>query len=142
VILWQRQEGVGVAAENVAGLAPGLHGFHVHSGSCASLGPLRTPLAGMWVPDDVISPDEGVGLNHGYEDLAEAIELAWLQDGNHYLDIHTEGAGGVVVSCVDIPAAAPVDGTATAQQTPFIRVAVNEVAGSGVSGDLVLLDGR
>jgi hypothetical protein len=46
--------------------------------------------------------DEGV---FAFESIAEAIEFATLQDGNHHVDLQAPSEGLAIVACADIPEA-------------------------------------
>jgi hypothetical protein len=65
-----------------------------------------------------------------------------LEDGNHYLDIHAEAAGGPVVSCADVPGGISAGETAVVQRTDSVRLQMHEQGGSGVTGDLLLWESR
>jgi DNA-binding CsgD family transcriptional regulator len=127
VILWTQKDGVGVGATTNA--APGWHASHIHSGACAAPGPAERFLGGFYG-----QPGTGAGM------LSQAVgtELATLQDGNHYVDVHEEATGGAIVNCVDIPAAAPAAGATPTHRTDLIELSMHERHGSGVMGDVVL----
>jgi hypothetical protein len=103
LVLWERFSGVGLAVGNA--LTNEIHlGFRIHSGACAGQDPTETLFEGiLWA-------NEG-----GWA----STELAALQDGNHYIDIHAGvmvdefqplqsveiPADSVVIACADIPEA-------------------------------------
>jgi len=126
VVLWTRQDGVGVAAMTNA---PGWHASHIHLGSCAAPGPIEALLAVR---------DPSMPSEHRLDRLVGGTGPSTLRDGNHHIDVHEEATGGAVVSCVDTPAGTPADGTAPPQKDYFVQLRLHEQSGSGVTGDVIL----
>jgi len=127
VTLWGRHDGVGIAA--VTNGAPGWHAFHIHSGTCATPGPIEALIANL---DG--EPTEEAGM----EGLVQATELATLQDGNHYLDVHAEAIAGATLSCGDIPAGTPADGTTPTRKTHLVQFRMYQKGGLSAVADVVL----
>jgi hypothetical protein len=127
LLLWESRrccpidtKAVAVAADIAAGLDAGQLAIDIRTGSCSFPSPFETGIWGYWEPPDWFDRDGGTSVSAGnpsYQGFVP-IELAALQDGNHYVQIRTgvtdipdEGgnpvgsAGGVVVACADIPEA-------------------------------------
>jgi len=126
VILWEIRccpidaEGVSVAADLVARPDPGPFAIDIHTGSCANPSPFETGITGYWEPPDWFDSDDRIAVNSGnpsYQGFVP-MELAALQDGNHYIQVRAGvtyivdpggfsdvAAGGVVIACADIPEA-------------------------------------
>jgi hypothetical protein len=71
----------------------------------------------------------------GAGEAADYPEHDNFTDGFHSIVVYDDG---VVVSCGDIPAVSPDDGTAHAEPVGFVDLTVEEWGGSGISGDAVL----
>jgi hypothetical protein len=87
------------------GLAPGEHGWHVHSGPCGTSGPVRIPLSETAEADGITGPidanDEGE-----FEQTVEVPELNRTMVGTqaHSLHIHRNAGAnhGPTVACATI----------------------------------------
>jgi hypothetical protein len=87
------------------GLAPGEHGWHVHSGPCGTTGPVRIPLSETAEADGITGPidanDEGE-----FEQTVEVPELNRTMVGTqaHSLHIHRNAGAnhGPTVACATI----------------------------------------
>jgi hypothetical protein len=85
--------GTDVAVTVSAGLEPGSHLSHIHTGTCAAQGGVEYPLTNV----------EADAQGAGTADTTLDVALADLQDGAHYVQVHD--LAGAPVICGDIPAA-------------------------------------
>jgi DNA-binding CsgD family transcriptional regulator len=131
------QEGGGIlttaTAYFPAGLAPGGHPWAILPGTCATR-PFTTLGAGTGGYD---TSSDGTELS-GY--ISSTGQLEAVRDGFHYIAVYDVSASGnvVVVSCGDIPAVSPADGTTTTERADLVRLTISQRSGSGVTGDVLL----
>jgi hypothetical protein len=117
-------------AEFRSGLAPGEHPWAILPGTCATQ-PFKSLGMDGWAPST-----GGTGLS-GYISSPEQLDA--VMDGFHYVAVYDSAAsGGAVVSCGDIPALSPDDGTRIGERADFVQLTMSERGGSGVTGDVVL----
>ena len=87
------------------GLAPGDHGWHVHSGPCGTSGPVRIPLSETAEADGITGPID-VGDAGEFEETVEVPELNRTMVGTreHSLHIHRNAGAnhGPTVACATI----------------------------------------
>ena len=104
-------DGQTMVTVTLSGMAPGSERQgHIHTGTCANLGPIVIPLP------NIIAGADGTGTVTATVNAS----LASLQDGNHVVNFHEDislvtALPGPTVSCGDIPlaAAAPAPVTPT-----------------------------
>jgi DNA-binding CsgD family transcriptional regulator len=117
-------------AEFPSGLAPGGHPWTVLPGTCAT-----QPFKALGI-DAVVPTSIGGAELSGYISSPEQLDAA--RDGFHYIAVYDPAKDGTVVSCGDIPALSPGEGTQVAERPDFIQLTMNERGGSGVTGSVVL----
>jgi Cu/Zn superoxide dismutase len=87
------------------GLAPGEHGWHVHSGPCGTSGPVRIPLSETAEADGITGPID-VSEDGEFEQTVEVPELNRTMVGTreHSLHIHRNAGTnhGPTVACATI----------------------------------------
>jgi hypothetical protein len=109
-------QGLGVAADLLAGAHPGPFAIDIHTGSCTAPSPFEVRIDGDWEPLDWSDGDDGTAVNSGNPSYQGFVPIE-LADGNHYIQVRAgvtdppdpggnlQPLGGVVVACGDIPEA-------------------------------------
>ena len=90
---------------DVAGIAPGGHAWHIHSGTCAQLGGIVVPFTTAGQNQGIDTPIE-VGANgRGEADAripADRLSRQQIEGGDYAPNIHANPNGGPGVACANL----------------------------------------
>lgn len=89
----------------VAGIAPGQHAWHIHSGTCAQMGGIVVPFTTAGPNTGIDEPIEVAANGRGEEDAhipAARLTRQQLEGGDYALNIHANPGGGPGVACANL----------------------------------------